>query len=95
MAPRDFLTSTSFYFQEDGYFKSIDYVATSVKDAAGPAPDSLGRVRAEILLAGWRLLVEDGGVKASYIVHVDVKGSVPSGKNRVLCSSLFNIPIQV
>lgn len=79
MAPRDFLTATSSSFHDDG-FKRIDYVATSVKDAAGPAPDSLGRVRAEILLAGWRLEADTGGVKASYVVHVDVKGSVPSGK---------------
>lgn len=37
------------------------------------------RVRATLHLAGWQLVKASGGTEVSYIVRVDIGGTVPSG----------------
>jgi hypothetical protein len=65
---------------ETGLRKSA-YIATSVNDPTAPS-EGRGRVRAHLAVAGWVLKQrkEGGGVDASYIVQVDPKGTIPSGK---------------
>jgi hypothetical protein len=77
VAARDLVTVTSVNFDEE----EMVYVATSCKDDKAPSPGTGGRVRADLMLAGWRLVKKDGGVEASYIVHVDPKGSIPNGND--------------
>lgn len=60
---------------------SLTYVAMSVEDEKNQAPPANGKVRAEILLAGWKLTKSSNGIFATYIVHVDPKGSIPNCKN--------------
>ncbi|KAJ3271619.1 hypothetical protein HDV01_006489 [Terramyces sp. JEL0728] len=57
---------------------SLTYVAMSVPDEKDQAPPANGKVRAEILLAGWKLTKSSNGIFATYIVHVDPKGSIPN-----------------
>ncbi|KAJ3358825.1 hypothetical protein HDU91_005102 [Kappamyces sp. JEL0680] len=75
VAARDFVSCSTFYYDSPSV---LDYVVTSVEDPLGPPPGTGGRVRAEILLASWRLEQTAEGVAATYLVHVDVKGSIPS-----------------
>jgi hypothetical protein len=75
VAARDLVTVTSVNFDE----KEMLYVATSCKDDKAPSPGTGGRVRADLMLAGWRLLKSDKGIETTYIVHVDPKGSIPNG----------------
>ncbi|KAI8924030.1 hypothetical protein BC831DRAFT_513675 [Entophlyctis helioformis] len=75
VSARDFVTLSSVFWMSP---TKVIYNSSSVHDSKGP-PDGLnGRVRGELLVAGWILARVQYGIKASYIVHVDPKGSVPS-----------------
>jgi hypothetical protein len=75
VAARDLVTVTTVQMKDD----QLDYIVTSCKDSLAPSPGTGGRVRADLLLAGWRLVKTQNGIHVSYIVHVDPKGSIPSG----------------
>ncbi|KAJ3015493.1 hypothetical protein HKX48_004569 [Thoreauomyces humboldtii] len=70
---RDFVTSNLIHYAPDG---TIFFTATSVVDQSAPVDNK--RVRAQLAVAGWILKPVQGGVMATYIVQVDIKGSVPS-----------------
>jgi hypothetical protein len=75
VSARDLVTVT----ENDFEGPNIMYVTiTSVSDGLAPPEGGSGRVRAEILLAGWRIEKNAGKIKATYIVHVDPKGTVPT-----------------
>ncbi|KAJ3111437.1 hypothetical protein HDU96_005697 [Phlyctochytrium bullatum] len=64
---------------EDGY---AYLAASSVTDSA--VPEDPKRVRAFLTLAGWILKRVQGGVQATYIVQVDIKGTIPSSLLKML-----------
>ncbi|KAJ3320802.1 hypothetical protein HDV06_004813 [Boothiomyces sp. JEL0866] len=74
VAARELVTALTIVDEGD----SLTYVAMSVSDEKNQAPPPNGKVRAEILLAGWKLTKSSNGVFATYIVHVDPKGSIPN-----------------
>lgn len=74
VSARDLITVSSVIAKQ----QALDYVVTSVDEPTGPPAGSDGRVRAEIILAGWRLTQQAENILATYIVHVDPKGSIPS-----------------
>ncbi|KAI9090451.1 hypothetical protein DFS34DRAFT_718741, partial [Phlyctochytrium arcticum] len=60
----------------DGASGAIFFASTSVVDQVAPLDSK--RVRAHLTLAGWIIRPIEDGLFISYIVQVDVKGSVPS-----------------
>ena len=76
VSARDFvLVNDKFYIEKDELY----LVIASVKDISAPADGSNGCVRAHILLAGWRLKrLPSGEIQATYLLHVDPKGYIPS-----------------
>ncbi|KAJ3098535.1 hypothetical protein HDU97_003954 [Phlyctochytrium planicorne] len=77
---RDLSTITRTQVEGDDVYQ----IAASVQD--GAVPEDPQRVRANLTLAGWALKKVDGGVKATYIVQVDVGGTVPSSLLKLLQS---------
>ena len=75
VSARDFVLVNHKYYAEN----ELNLVICSVKDIAAPADGANGCVRAHIMLAGWRLRkLKDGDVEATYLLHVDPKGYIPS-----------------
>ncbi|TPX68871.1 hypothetical protein SpCBS45565_g02823 [Spizellomyces sp. 'palustris'] len=77
---RDFVTTNMIHF--DPKTGAVYYTATSVVDQSAPTDPK--RVRAHLTVAGWILKPVSGGVSVSYIVQVDVKGSIPSSIIKVI-----------
>jgi hypothetical protein len=76
VAGRDFITIMDLRATSD----SLDHILCSVEDTRGPEAGSNGKVRGQILVAGWHLKRKDGDVSTSYIVHVEPNGNVPNSK---------------
>lgn len=74
IGPRDLLTINSITVTDD----SSEYISHSIDDSYAPESRDPARTRAVILIAGWRITSEGDQIKASYVVHVDPKGSIPS-----------------
>jgi hypothetical protein len=79
VSPREFLTVNSYRVSED----EIKILSTSVEDAKAPL-SSFGRgftspdyVRGKVNVTGWIIKPMSGGVHVTYIVDVDVKGTIP------------------
>ncbi|KAJ3204407.1 hypothetical protein HDU67_009540, partial [Dinochytrium kinnereticum] len=79
---RDLCCISRTEFDADG--ECIYQVAASVVD--GLVPEDPKRVRAELGLAGWALRRVEGGVRATYVVQVDIKGTVPASLLKLLQS---------
>ncbi|KAJ3193380.1 hypothetical protein HK101_004934 [Irineochytrium annulatum] len=89
VAGRDLVTSTLTEF-DDGFHHGVDggsvyQIATSVVD--GKAPEDAKRVRAHLTVAGWIFKRVANGVHCTYIVQVDIKGSVSSSLLKMLQAS--------
>ncbi|KAJ3184234.1 hypothetical protein HDU87_005081 [Geranomyces variabilis] len=76
---RDFVTANMTHYDEDG---TIYFTATSVVDRSAPVDTK--RVRAHLTVAGWIIKPVPEGVAVTYIVQVDIKGSVPSSIIKVI-----------
>ena len=75
IAARDFVLVNYKYFNDNG----LNLVINSVRDISAPVEGANGCVRADILLAGWRLhKLENGDIETTYLLHVDPKGYIPS-----------------
>ncbi|KAI8898420.1 hypothetical protein BC833DRAFT_589855 [Globomyces pollinis-pini] len=57
---------------------SLTFVISSVTDPKAPEEGANGRVRADIMIAGWKLEQKENGVYTTYLVHVDPKGYIPT-----------------
>ncbi|KAJ3414054.1 hypothetical protein HDV05_007179 [Chytridiales sp. JEL 0842] len=86
VAGRDFCTILHTHYTEelDG---SLYYLASSVEDPRAPLDPK--KVRAELKVAGWILKASGttNEVEVSYIVQVDVKGSIPSSLVKAIQTS--------
>ncbi|KAJ3161788.1 hypothetical protein HDU86_006559 [Geranomyces michiganensis] len=76
---RDFVTANMTHYDADG---TIYFTATSVIDRSAPADSK--RVRAHLTVAGWIIKPVPEGVAVTYVVQVDIKGSVPSSIIKVI-----------
>ncbi|KAJ3167927.1 hypothetical protein HDU88_001874 [Geranomyces variabilis] len=76
---RDFVTANMTHYDDDG---TIYFTATSVVDRSAPVDTK--RVRAHLTVAGWIIKPVPEGVAVTYIVQVDIKGSVPSSIIKVI-----------
>jgi hypothetical protein len=79
VAARDLVTISTF----DLSVKEGMYAVCSAKDES-KAPATNGKVRADLLIAGWNFVKTEKGVMCTYLVHVDPKGSIPAGIHRLI-----------
>ncbi len=78
VAARDFVIATHV---NASISNRLEYITVSVVDSKGPAEGTNGRVRAELQIGSWILERIDQFVHVTYIVAVDIKGTVPSGNH--------------
>lgn len=84
VAARDVTTLNSTLHSE----KSSCYINFSINHSQAPPSGFKGRVRAELIIAAWIFTpaVENGvhGINITYLVGIDVKGSIPGAVIKVV-----------
>ncbi|KZP00111.1 Bet v1-like protein [Calocera viscosa TUFC12733] len=75
VAGRDIVGAQDVKFAPDGAW--VQNVQTSVPDTEQTPPVD-GKVRATLEFAGWTLLQKGADTEVSYVVHINLNGSIPS-----------------
>lgn len=78
---RDLLTVNTLICHSSDH---VECISTSVNDEHGPSIGQDGATRASTILAAWCLKKIPTGVEATYIFHVDLKGTIPTGISELI-----------